>query len=133
MEFSKPALMMLDDRVLSDHNRSELSIDIEILERRARTANGTLRKYHVGEKRTFSVSWTDLPGAWPHTVDEHYGAKTLETYLKDTHGEMTLTLRYNTDDEDDEVYLVMKKDFSLTLNKRGSKDLYDVSLSLEEC
>jgi hypothetical protein len=47
--------------VLSDHNRSEISISQQRIETRQRMINGTMRSYHIADKTTLSVSWNNLP------------------------------------------------------------------------
>lgn len=47
--------------VLSDHNRSELNFSPQRIERRMRTVNGRMRSYHIADKNTLSVSWSNLP------------------------------------------------------------------------
>jgi hypothetical protein len=47
--------------ILSDHNRSDLDINIERIEQKRRMVNGTMRSYHVADKTSISVSWDMLP------------------------------------------------------------------------
>jgi hypothetical protein len=47
--------------ILSDHNRGELGINIERIEQKRRMVNGTMRSYHVADKKTISISWDMLP------------------------------------------------------------------------
>lgn len=57
-----PSGVEFDDfLILSDHNRSEISIDKERIENRKRMINGTMRSYHIADKRKFSWSWDLLP------------------------------------------------------------------------
>jgi hypothetical protein len=128
--FAKPALMQVGTLVLSDHNRSEVSIDWEIFEKRTRTANATLRKYHVAKKKGFDVSWDDIPGTDTYTVDNYAGAEDMDDYFAANMGSLTLTMRFDHDDV--QTYQVMVKSFSLTPKKRGKYTFYDASLSLEE-
>jgi hypothetical protein len=46
---------------ITDHNRAPLGISVERLESKNRMVNGTMRRYTVGKKRTFSLSWSMLP------------------------------------------------------------------------
>ncbi len=41
---------------VSEHNRSPLEISVERIEAITRTSNGTLRKNHIADKRSFSMS-----------------------------------------------------------------------------
>jgi hypothetical protein len=47
--------------ILSDHNRSEISISKQRIEMRQRMINGTMRSYHSADKMNASVSWELLP------------------------------------------------------------------------
>lgn len=47
--------------ILSDHNRSEISIQKQRIENRRRMINGTMRSYHIADKRSFSWSWEMFP------------------------------------------------------------------------
>lgn len=46
---------------LTDHNRREIDITPTLIEKEARMANGTLRKFVVAKKDIISVSWDFLP------------------------------------------------------------------------
>ena len=47
--------------VLSDHNRGELNFTPTRIEQRQRTINGRMRSYHIADKLTMSVAWSNLP------------------------------------------------------------------------
>lgn len=47
--------------ILSDHNRGELNFTPTRIEQRQRTINGRMRSYHIADKLTMSVSWSNLP------------------------------------------------------------------------
>ena len=46
---------------LTDDNRSSLQVTLDRIEYKKRMINGRMRSYHVADKKTFSVSWKDLP------------------------------------------------------------------------
>lgn len=69
MTFARPRLLRFNTNAVTDHNRSELGIDPERIESRKRMANGTMRKYFVADKHTFTVSWNDIPHLASQTVD----------------------------------------------------------------
>jgi len=127
---AKPRLMQLGGHGLTDHNRGPLQIDTERIENKQRMADGTMRKYVVADKRTFTIQWDGVPGAANQTVDKLWGADDLETFYYATYGPITLNLTYATGR--DESITVMIESFSKTLNKRGLYDLYTVNLTLEE-
>lgn len=47
--------------ILSDHNRSDISISCERIENKKRMINGTMRSYHIADKQRISFSWNLLP------------------------------------------------------------------------
>lgn len=131
LKFVKPRLLVFDALQVSDHNRQELSVDVERIETTKRMANGTMRKYVVADKRTFSTSWNELPGLSTFTVDGHAGADALETFY-DTH-QGAFALQVHLDTGVMETYTVMFTDFSKTVNKRGKLfNFYNVNISMEE-
>lgn len=127
----KPRLLSFDGVPMSDHNRSELSVDVERIETAKRMANGTMRKYVVADKRTFSVSWRDLPSLNAWTVDGFSGADQIETFYNSHRGAFSLAV--HIDENDLEAYNVMFTDFSKTLNKRAKNfSFYNIDLTMEE-
>jgi len=56
---------------LTDHNRQPISIDFDIMEKAARMADGTMRKYVVARKRKVSVNWQDLPSGTGVPVSDY--------------------------------------------------------------
>lgn len=51
----------LDFIVISDHNRSPISMDMQRIESRSRMVSGNMRSYYTDDKATISTSWTRLP------------------------------------------------------------------------
>ena len=47
--------------ILSDHNRSPIDIKSERIEERKRMINGRMRSFHIADKISISVSWSNLP------------------------------------------------------------------------
>ena len=128
--FTKPRLMRWNGNAITDHNRAQLSIDVERIEKKQRMSNGTLRKYIVADKRTFSTSWSMLPKLTAQTVDGFWGAEDIENFYNTITGYFTLEL---TDaDGESTDYTVMFSDFSKNIVKRGSVDFWEVSITLEE-
>lgn len=130
MILPKPRLMRWNGNAITDHNRQPLGIDVDRIEKKQRMANGTLRKYIVADKRTFSTSWNMLPKLTSQTVDGFWGADDIEAFYNTVSGSFTLELT----DADGEVveYTVMFSDFSKSITKRGSVDFWEVSVSMEE-
>lgn len=130
MTFSRPRLMRWNGNAVTDHNRQQLSIDVERIEKKQRMANGTMRKYIVADKRTFSTSWNMLPKITAQTVDGFWGADAIETFYNTVPGPFSLEIS----DGDGEIntYSVMFSDFSKTITKRGSVDFWEISVTMEE-
>lgn len=128
--FAKPSLMEWDGNKISDHNRGELSVEVERIQEPTRMANGTLRKYIIADKRTFSVSWDGLPHDAGFTVDGFWGKNEIEEWYNTVPGQFVLTLHYG--DGTSETVNVMMSEYSADLGKRGAYDFWNVSVRLEE-
>ena len=95
-------------------------------------ANGTLRKYHINAKRTFSCSWELLPTKRSEVVGQNVmSAKDIENFYNNHKGPFQLRL-YDGDGSVDS-YQVMIGDYSRSVVKRGNTDLWNISVTLEEC
>jgi len=128
--FSKNALMEWNGKKVTDHNRSELEVDIDRIETAKRMANGTMRKYVVADKYKFSVSWDDLPHMKDWTVDGFWGGKEIEEFYKQNPG--SFSLRITNGDGTQDVFQVMMTDFSKSIKKRGVYDFWDIGVEMEE-
>jgi hypothetical protein len=47
--------------ILTDHNRSDISVTPQRIEKRQRMINGTMRSYHIADKLNISTSWQMVP------------------------------------------------------------------------
>jgi hypothetical protein len=130
MSFPRPRLMRWNGNAITDHNRGQLNVDVERIEKKQRMANGTMRKYIVADKRTFGVQWSMLPKLTTQTVDGFWGGEAIEEFYNTVVGPFSLEIT----DGDGEVYTytVMFADFSKNVMKRGSVDFWEISVSLEE-
>jgi hypothetical protein len=132
---------------VTDHNRDPLSISYERLEKRNRMADGTLRRYTVGKKRTFSADWNMLPAkrnttyggrVGITTVDNGLSGEEIEAFYNTVDGAFFMKLRKGQDeskaiaDGTIEVITVMITDFSKEITKRGVNDYWSISITLEE-
>lgn len=126
----KGSLMKWDGNAITEHNRSELDINVNRIENSKRMAHGTMRKYVIADKREFSTSWKMVPDATEATVDKKWGGAAIETFYNATPGEFTLTIRDGAGVETE--YQVMFTEFSKVLNKRGKYDAWDIDITLEE-
>lgn len=134
---------------LTDDSRSELEVSIERIEYKKRMINGRMRAYHVADKKSFSVSWSDLPTS-SSAISEYRtttgrtniaSAKQMLDWYEDHTGSFYLTLVYDTNEAAASVplkyrveyYNVFFDNFSYSVNKRGPQhDLWDVSMTMVE-
>jgi len=122
---------------VSDHNRSPISIQVERIEKKQRMADGTLRRYVVAKKRSWSCSWEDLPdkrnvSGMMTTVDNGLAATEMEIF----HGlhDDAFPVQFRDGANNVEQVDVMITSFSKDIKKRGQGiDFWDISITLEEC
>lgn len=124
---------------VSEHNRSQFDIGSERIEMQKRMGNGTMRKYFVADKKTFTLSWDMLPAYRTLTVDGGWGAEDLRTFYASAQGQGSFNIRVNlakngTNQEASnyEQYTVMFSSCNFTVQKRGIQPFYNVSISLVE-
>ncbi len=124
---------------VTEHNRSDISVSIDRIERVVRTSNGTLRKNYVADKRKFSVSWSMLPSYRTLTVDGAWGAEDLRTFYLGDEGKESFKIRINlaktgSDQTSSgyEEYTVVFGGCNFSVVKRGLQPHWNVSIELEE-
>jgi hypothetical protein len=134
-----PASTSLAWRSVTEHNRSEFSVDSLRIEQALRMSNGTLRKFHIADKKRFSVAWSMLPTYRSLTVDGYWGAEDLRQFYTSDEGKGTFRIRLNfakdgTNQSSSgyEEYTVSFTDCSFTVVKRGIQAHWNVSMSMEE-
>lgn len=120
---------------ITDHNRQDISVSVERIENKQRMATGTLRRYVVAKKRTWSTSWDNIPSTNSHengvvTVDGGWAGEDIERFHNNTDGPFQMQLRRG--DGTVETVTVMISDFSKEISKRGIVDFWNLSISLEE-
>lgn len=128
--FALPSLMTWNANKVSDHNRAPVSVSLNRIEEKTRMANGTMRKFVIADKRTFSTSWTDLPEVAAKTVDGFWGKREIETFYNANPGAFTLVLHMG--DGTVETHIVMFSKFDAEISKRGAFDFWKVSVEMEE-
>lgn len=131
--FAQPALVQFNGTPVSDHNRAPLEISPERIERRIRMADGTLRTYHVATKRSFSLSWEDLPTKNADTVDGFMGAESLENFFNSNTSSFTLGIV--NEDETVTNYTVVFDEggFQKTISKRwATHHRWNIDITLTE-
>jgi len=124
---------------ITEHNRSEFNINVERIEKVVRTANGTLRKNFVADKRKFSTSWTMLPSYRSLTVDGAWGAEDIRSFYLGEEGKLPFKIRINIaqngisqESSGYEEYNVIFTDCSFAIVKRGIQPHWNISLSMDE-
>lgn len=124
---------------ITEHNRSPIDLNIERIEKTVRTSNGTLRKNHIADKRSFSMSWDMLPSYRTLTVDGGWGAEDLRQFYLSTDGKKTFNIRINlaktgSDQSTSgfESYTVSLSNCNFTVVKRGLQPHWNVSLTMDE-
>ena len=81
---------------LSDHSRSPLSINYDVLSKSERMADGTLKRYVVARKKIIQCDWSMLPTIRSHVADGNADARDLkEFYESNLFKTMSMTLSYN--------------------------------------
>ena len=124
---------------VSEHNRSQFDISSERIEKQQRMSNGTLRKFFIADKKTFTLSWDMLPSYRTFTVDGAWGAEDLRTFYSSAQGQSSFNIRVNlakdgTNQESAnyEQYNVVFSNCSFTVLKRGTQPFWNVSITLVE-
>lgn len=124
---------------VTEHNRSPIDLNVERIERVVRTSNGTLRKNHIADKRSFSMSWEMLPSYRTLTVDGGWGAEDLRQFYLSNDGKKTFNIRINlaktgSDQSTSgfESYTVSLSNCNFTVVKRGLQPHWNVSLTMDE-
>ena len=130
---------------VSEHNRSEFTINPQRIEKTQRMSNGSLRKFWIADKKTFSLSWSMLPHSTALTVDGGWGAEDIKNFYESSAGQKDFRIKLNPtvfDPQlveqlngvlaDDYTYTVMFTSADFTIVKRGLQTYWDVSISLEQ-
>lgn len=70
----------------TDHNRSTLNFNYEQIESAIRTADGSMRKFVIAQKRSFDASWQMLPSVTSLTADGKPGAGLIRDFYTENVG-----------------------------------------------
>jgi hypothetical protein len=94
----KTGIISTDDfLILSDHNRSEISVNTQRIEQRKRMANGTMRSYHIADKLQMTTSWQMLPSR-SHSLSPAFNQSTgVSPYDNISAGESINATEYTAD------------------------------------
>lgn len=125
-----PRLIRINSNAVTDHNRAPLQIDTTRISNEQRMADGTLRRWFVADKRTFTLSYDNLPAVSTFTVDGFWGVNNLETFYYANPGSFPFELTHS--DGTVETFTVMWETFTKTLESRGAVDFYSLSATFLE-
>ena len=124
-------LMSLDGIEITDHgrtcseNREERAVSVQL-------ASGKIKKYVMGEKKNWTLTWTWLPGSAALTTDGFGGRDSIRALA---YGSDTYTLVIRNSNGIIDTYTVFIEDYSEELVRRdliNSQFFYNVSLTLKE-
>lgn len=145
--------MLWDGNEITDHGRSPLQMSTERIGTDKRMADGTLRRQHIGVKRSWQVSWENLPSTntvstGMKTADGGWSGEQMESFYYSTPGKFRMVLKRGSainkavptvadsalpySNADFYICNVMMSEFSKEVVKRGKVDLWSVSVTLEE-
>jgi|SRR6478735_8647577 len=130
MILPRGSMLKLNGNDLTEHNRKELSVDIDRIETSDRMANGALRKYVIADKKKWSVSWDMCPNDATKTVDGKWGGSDMLNFYNTTPGVFTLVVKSGQGVT--ETYSAVITEFSYNVIKRSNHDAWDISMSIEE-
>lgn len=154
-DWKNNTIMLWDGSKITDHGRGPLNMSTERIGTDRRMADGTLRRFHIKNKRTWTISWENLPSTNSSTtgiktVDGGWSGEQIESFYQTTPGKFRMVLKRGSAAgltppagattagapfEDANFYGVdvMITDFSKEVVKRGqSVDLWSVNVTLEE-
>jgi len=120
---------------VTEHNRQALEISTERIEDVKRMANGTLRKFYVADKKTFSTSWDFVPGTSTHIVDKNvtWSVDAIRSFYESDAGKTAFRIRIRKADNTYEgPYTVVFTECQPTIVKRGIDTFYNLSIEMQE-
>lgn len=140
--------------LITDHGRDPLQMKYERIVTDKRMADGTLRRQFIADKRSWDISWKNLPSTNTgavgtfKTADGKYSGEQIEAFYRANSGKFRLILRRGSakdiaspnpaenalpyEDQNFYVVNVMITDFSKDVTKRGAVDFWDISVTLTE-
>lgn len=114
----------------TEHNRSPLEVSWESIDTSERMIDGTLRRWLVTRKRTWTTSWEMVPHTSARTVDGGMGGEDMESFYLSKPAEFSMEIR--KPDGETERVLVMFASFDKSVEKRGAYEFWNISVSIEE-
>lgn len=130
LNLPKKQLVSFNGNLLTDHNRSELEISVERIEKKQRMWDGTMRKFVIADKRTFSFSYNNLPKTKEWNVDGKWSGLEIENFYNTVPGPFELGINHG--DGSTQTFTVMFANFNKSIVKRGKYDMWQISVELEQ-
>lgn len=125
------AMFAFNGNQVTDHNRRPISVTPTKIQNERRMVNGTLRRYVVAEKRSWKVSWEDVPSLSEWVVDGFWSGQEILDFYNETPGEFMLTITYGPGDT--EEVLVMFESMSNTVVRRTTDyDFWNFDIGIVE-
>jgi len=131
----KGSLITINSTQLSEHNRSAMQLQREILKSDNRTVTGVMRRYFINQKRRITISWERLPALDNQTVDGKTGRNSLKALYEANIGNTVTVSYYEVDSNNNQTQVTFTgfiDSYEETLLKRYNSQLWDVSITLVE-
>jgi hypothetical protein len=146
-------IMLWAGTEVTDHGRGPLQQNTERIGTDKRMADGTLRRQHIGVKRTWQVSWENIPStntvsSGYKTIDGGMAGEDIENFYYSNPGKFRMVLKRGSainkstpnpaesalpySDQDFYIVNVMLTEFTKEVRKRGKVDFWNLSVTLEE-
>jgi hypothetical protein len=121
---------------ISDHGRADFNVGVTRIENKQRLGNGSMRRYVVAKKRTFQLSWSNLPDKATSFLVNGQTGQWMENFHDTVDGAFYMRVRQGAAISDGtavETFVVMITEFSKVITKRTPGfDLWELDISLEE-
>ena len=126
-------------KIITDHNRAELTIGNQRIETRNRMVNGTLRVNFIANKLTISTSWDIVPSLSSQCVDYRaatpvIGANELKDLYESSNGNpvyVTITAKTSTGETLQKPMIFSSFEYRV-VKRSNNFDLVNMSVELEE-
>jgi hypothetical protein len=112
---------------ITDHNRKEIQYAFEVIEKSARMADGTMRKFVIKKKEVISTSWEFVPSKSSLTVDNAKSSEWLTAFYN-TYAFVPIKLKIISAKETDPARGSLPNESTRVTSKTGSK-IYDVFIT----
>ena len=117
---------------LSDHSRSPLAVDYEVIEKSSRMANGTMRRYVIAKKEKYTCQWTLLPTIRSQVADGNADARDMkEFYDKFCYAKLDMDLYYMTNATERGKSVIPTDRTNDTNHYKETKSVYWTSFSFD--